>query len=281
MIEMTDVRKQFGDIKAVNGLSLSIEKGEIFGLLGPNGAGKTTLVNLAVGLLKPDAGTITLDGAGRPDDPVARKRIGVATQSLAIYQDLSAEENVRFFGSIYGLKGKELDVQTRRALDFVSLSARSRGKTETFSGGMKRRLNLACAIVHNPELIFLDEPTVGVDPQSRNAIFEQIRGLHEQGKTLVYITHYMEEAELLCDRVGIMDHGSLYALGTVRDLIREHGGKPVVTIKNNGERVSCEAEDPVAKINELQAEQIIGEIDVRYPNLEHVFLNLTGRNLRD
>jgi ABC-2 type transport system ATP-binding protein len=281
MIEMTDVRKQFGDIKAVNGLSLSIEKGEIFGLLGPNGAGKTTLVNLAVGLLKPDAGTITLDGAGRPGDPVARKRIGVATQSLAIYQDLSAEENVRFFGSIYGLKGKELDVQTRRALDFVSLSARSRGKTETFSGGMKRRLNLACAIVHNPELIFLDEPTVGVDPQSRNAIFEQIRGLHEQGKTLVYITHYMEEAELLCDRVGIMDHGSLYALGTVRDLIREHGGKPVVTIKNNGERVSCEAEDPVAKINELQAEQIIGEIDVRYPNLEHVFLNLTGRNLRD
>ncbi|MBN1569690.1 MAG: ABC transporter ATP-binding protein [Acidobacteria bacterium] len=281
MITFKNVCKRFGEIHAVNDLSLSIQRGEIFGLLGPNGAGKTTLVNLAVGLLQLDSGTIELEGGRKPNDPIARKSIGVATQALAIYEDLSAEENVRFFSSVYGLKGTELAQKTHWALEFVSLLERKNSKVASFSGGMKRRLNLACAIVHNPDLIFLDEPTVGVDPQSRNAIFEQIRELHSQGKTLIYITHYMEEAEQLCDRIGIVDHGLLYALGTVQELLKKHGGRPVVTIKHNGNSVSYEAEDPVAKINKLHSERTIGEISVQYPNLERVFLNLTGRNLRD
>lgn len=281
MLTIRDVSKRFGDVQAVNNLSLDIQTGEIFGLLGPNGAGKTTLVNLCVGLLKPDNGTILLKEEGIPSQPESRKQIGVATQALAIYEDLNAEENVRFFGRMYGLRGDILSRQTQWALEFVSLWDRRKDKSGTYSGGMKRRLNLACAIVHDPELIFLDEPTVGVDPQSRNAIFEQINKLHDQGKTLIYITHYMEEAELLCDRIGIVDHGSLHALGTVKDLLNEHGGKPVVNVKRNGDRMSFETDDPVSKLNELKDSGTLGEISVHYPNLERVFLNLTGRNLRD
>ena len=238
LLKITDLRKWFPVrtsffgtlvsrkqlvVHAVDGISFDIKKGEVFGLLGPNGAGKTTTVNMAVGLLEPDAGSIELDGSGQPQQPEARAQIGVAPQTLAIYEDLSGEENLTFFGKIQGLTGKKLKERIAWCLDFVDLSDRRRDRVKTYSGGMKRRLNLAIALIHDPPLLLLDEPTVGVDPQSRNAIFEKIEVMRKEGRTIVYTTHYMEEAQRLCDRVGIIDHGKLLALDTVQGLITTHG----------------------------------------------------------
>jgi ABC-2 type transport system ATP-binding protein len=248
MLTFTNVRKSFGKTVAVDGLSLSVRKGKVFGLLGPNGAGKSTSVSLAVGLLAPDSGTVTIDG-GDPSDPAVRQRIGVAPQALAIYDLLSGDENLRFFGQMYGLSGKALDARVAWCLDFVGLTDRRRDRTGTYSGGMKRRLNLAAALVHDPDLLLLDEPTVGVDPQSRNSIFDSIEALHREGRTIIYTTHYMEEAARLCERVAIIDHGRLLALGTVDELIATHGGEATVVVQG--------------------------------PTLEKVFLNMTGRGLRD
>jgi ABC-2 type transport system ATP-binding protein len=242
------VRKSFGKTVAVDGLSLSVRKGEVLGLLGPNGAGKSTSVSLAVGLLAPDAGTVTIDG-GNPSDPAVRQRIGVAPQALAIYDLLSGEENLRFFGQVYGLSGAALEARVAWCLEFVGLTDRRKDWAGGYSGGMKRRLNLAAALLHDPDLLLLDEPTVGVDPQSRNSIFESIESLHRQGRTVIYTTHYMEEAARLCDRIAIVDHGQLLALGTVDDLIAQHGGEATVVVQG--------------------------------PTLEKVFLNMTGRSLRD
>jgi ABC-2 type transport system ATP-binding protein len=248
MLTFTDVRKSFGKTVAVDALSLSVRKGEVLGLLGPNGAGKSTSVSLAVGLLAPDSGTVTIEG-GNPSDPAVRQRIGVAPQALAIYELLSGEENLRFFGRVYGLSGAALDARVAWCLDFVGLTDRRKDWAGAYSGGMKRRLNLAAALVHDPDLLLLDEPTVGVDPQSRNSIFESIEALQREGRTVIYTTHYMEEAARLCDRIAIVDHGTLLALGTVDDLIAAHGGEATVVVQG--------------------------------PTLEKVFLNLTGRSLRD
>jgi ABC-2 type transport system ATP-binding protein len=248
MLTFTDVRKSFGKTVAVDGLSLSVRKGEVLGLLGPNGAGKSTSVSLAVGLLAPDSGTVTIDG-GNPLDPSVRQRIGVAPQALAIYELLSGEENLRFFGQVYGLSGAALEARVAWCLEFVGLTDRRKDWAGTYSGGMKRRLNLAAALLHDPDLLLLDEPTVGVDPQSRNSIFESIESLHRQGRTVIYTTHYMEEAARLCDRIAIVDHGRLLALGSVDDLISAHGGEATVVVQG--------------------------------PTLEKVFLNMTGRSLRD
>ncbi len=215
MLQIRRVSKSFNKLRALENLSLDVRSGEIFGLLGPNGAGKTTTVNLAIGLLKPETGTINAEGAGSPLDPETRAKIGVAPQALALYEDLSGAENLAFFGKIQGLSGGRLAERVRWCLDFVQLTERRKDRVKAYSGGMKRRLNLAVALIHDPPLLLLDEPTVGVDPQSRNAIFDNILALRQEGKAILYTTHYMEEAQRLCDRVGILDQGKLLALDTV------------------------------------------------------------------
>ena len=281
MIRFEHIRKTFGPIVAVDDLTLEVRQGEVFGLLGPNGAGKTTTINLAVGLLTPDGGTVLLDGVDSPARPKARRKIGVAPQALALYEDLSAEENLAFFGRLYGLSGRTLTQRIAWCLDFVGLTERRRGHAKTYSGGMKRRLNLAIALVHDPLVLLLDEPTVGVDPQSRNAIFDSILALNAEGRTIVYTTHYIEEAQRLCDRVGIMDHGRLLALDTVDDLIAAHGGKSVVTAEGPDGEVRIETDDPLAELARLHALGTLAHYRVDGPDLEVVFLNLTGRHLRD
>ncbi len=282
MLTLKNLHKSFGETVAVDDLSLEIRRGEVFGLLGPNGAGKTTAVNMAIGLLRPDKGSVTLEGAGSPTRPEVRAKIGVAPQGLALYEELSAEENLSFFGKIQGLHGKHLKERVRWTLDFVNLWERRRDRISTYSGGMKRRLNLAVALVHEPELLLLDEPTVGVDAQSRNSIFEKIETMRQEGRTIVYTTHYMEEAQRLCDRVGIMDQGKLLALDTVKGLIAAHGGLSIVSAERaGGEEVRVETDDPVAELVRLQEGGKLLRFSVESPDLEGVFLNLTGRHLRD
>ncbi len=281
MLTLTNVRKHYGSIAAVDGLSLEVHRGEIFGILGPNGAGKTTIVHIAVGLLNPEEGSVSIEGLGAPSLPEVRAHLGVAPQSLSLYDSLTGEQNLRFFGRIYGLSGRRLAQQTAWALDFVALADRRRDPVRTYSGGMKRRLNLAAAVVHDPGLILLDEPTVGVDPQSRNSIFENILDLKQRGRTIVYTTHYMEEAERLCDRVAIVDHGRILALDTVSGLLAAHGGRPALVAEIAGKTIRIETEDPLAELNRLAATGPIGRFWVERVTLEQAFLNLTGRQLRD
>lgn len=281
MLHLEHVRKAFGPIVAVDDLSLDIQRGEVFGLLGPNGAGKTTTVNMTIGLLAPDAGSIDLDGKGSPVRFDVRTNIGVAPQALAIYEELSGEENLSFFGRIQGLSGNALKDRIAWALHFVDLADRRADRVKTYSGGMKRRLNLAVALIHDPQLLLLDEPTVGVDPQSRNAIFEKIEALHREGRTIVYTTHYMEEAQRLCDRVGILDRGKLMALGTVESLIAEHGGRSIVFAETDEGEIRVETDDPLTELTRFQKSGTLKQFRVESPNLEGVFLNLTGRRLRD
>ena len=281
MLRLSRVTKSFGSLVAVDDLSLDIRPGEVFGLLGPNGAGKTTTVNLAVGVLRPDSGSVDIDGAGPPTDPTTRAKIGVAPQSLALYDDLSGDQNLRFFGKLYGLSGAHLRTRVSSSLEFVGLSARRRDRVKTYSGGMKRRLNLAVALLHEPKLLLMDEPTVGVDPQSRNAIFDNILELRRQGCTIVYTTHYMEEAERLCDRVGILDHGKLLALDAVPRLVEKYGGKSILRARNAGGTVSIETDDPITELVRLREEGDLMDFRVDRPDLERVFLSLTGRHLRD
>ncbi len=281
MLRLTNLRKAFGPIVAVDDLSLEIRRGEVFGLLGPNGAGKTTTINMAVGLLPPDRGSVELDGAGTACDPRVRGRIGVAPQSLALYDQLTGEQNVSFFGRLYGLGGRRLADRVSWALEFVGLTERRRSLVRTYSGGMQRRLNLAVALVHDPPLLLLDEPTVGVDPQSRNAIFDRIRKLQQQGRTVVYTTHYMEEAQRLCDRVAIIDRGELLACDTVDGLINAYGGSSVVKVEQADGTHTIETDDPLADLNRLQRRSKLLRFELARPDLERVFLNLTVRHLRD
>ena len=280
MLTFTSVRKRYGNLIAVDGLSLEV-CGEIFGLLGPNGAGKSTTVNLAVGLLTPDEGRITVGESASPADAAARRRIGVAPQALAVYDQLTGRENVEFFGRMYGLSGGILATRVDWALQFVQLADRSADRVVTYSGGMKRRLNLAAALVHDPELLLLDEPTVGVDPQSRNAIFESIETLRAEGRTIIYTTHYMEEAERLCDRVGVIDHGKLLAVDTVAALLATYGGAPTLVLARAGREYRVQTTDPLGELNRLAAVEPVGEFRLERPTLEQVFLHLTGRQLRD
>lgn len=281
MIEFENIKKSFGKTIAVDGISFEVKPHEVFGLLGPNGAGKTTTVNMAVGLVKPDSGTVELSGFGSPKNPKVRAKIGVAPQTLSLYDNLSAQENLECFGKVYGLSAERLQERVAWSLDFVGLFERKNDRVKKFSGGMKRRLNLAMAIVHNPEYLILDEPTVGVDPQSRNAIFENIEQLKKEGCTVIYTTHYMEEAQRLCDRVGIMDRGKLLALDTVDALIRQHGGNStVIAEKADGEQ-TIETQNPIEEILKLQKETELRGFRVLNPSLETVFLSLTGRILRD
>jgi linearmycin/streptolysin S transport system ATP-binding protein len=281
MLTLSDIRKSFGTTVALDGLSLDIPPGEVFGLLGPNGAGKTTTINIAVGLTIQDSGTVTLGQHGQPTDPSARKRVGVAPQSLAIYDELTGFENLSFFAQIHGLDVAKRSQRTKWALDFVNLMDRSNDRVKTYSGGMKRRLNLAIALIHDPPLLLLDEPTVGVDPQSRNAIFDNIEALKRDGKTIVYTTHYMEEAQRLCDRVAIIDQGQVLALDTVDGLINKHGGTSVLHAMRNGETIRVDTDDPISELLRLNQQGRLSHVSIDQPDLEAVFLNLTGRRLRD
>ena len=281
MLTLTDVRKRFGNIIAVDGITLEVRRGEIFGLLGPNGAGKTTTVHMAIGLLAQDEGAVSIEGFGSPVDAEVRRHLGIAPQSISLYDTLTGEQNLRFLGSIYGLSGSGLADRTAWALDFVGLTDRRKHAVRTYSGGMKRRLNLAAAVIHDPELILLDEPTVGVDPQSRNSIFDNILELKRRGRTIVYTTHYMEEAERLCDRVAIVDRGKLLALDTVPGLLTAHGGKPTLVVETSGTLRRIQTANPLEELNRLAASCAIGDFSVERTTLEQVFLNLTGRQLRD
>ena len=281
MLTISHVSKSFGSVAAVSDLSFEIAPGEIFGLLGPNGAGKTTTVKLAVGLLQPDKGRVSLAGLGTPDDPRVRSQIGIAPQMLSIYEDLSGDENLAFFGRLLGLRGRNLSDRVDWALDFVDLGDRRKSAVRTYSGGMKRRLNLAVAVIHKPPLLLLDEPTAGVDPQSRNSIFEKILDLRKSGCTIVYTTHYMEEAQKLCDRVGIMDRGKLLDLGTVEDLTLRHGGKSVLTAEKGERQIRIETDDPIRDLTDFMSQGSLRSFSLERPDLEAVFLNLTGRQLRD
>jgi len=281
MLTFSNVRKTFGRIVAVDGLSLSVRRGELFGLLGPNGAGKSTSVSMAVGMLNPDSGNVTIEGHGNPAEPHVRQAIGVAPQALALYDLLTAQENLQFFGEVYGLGGAKLAERVKWCLDFVGLTDRRDDRVGGYSGGMKRRLNLAAAVIHDPQLLLLDEPTVGVDPQSRNRIFDSIEALHRDGRTIIYTTHYMEEAERLCQRIAIVDAGTLLALGTLSELLAAHGGPPTLIVKSNGSEHRSQVEDPLAELNRIAARSPIDEFQMERPTLEQVFLRLTGRSIRD
>ena len=308
-VELKQVLKRYDTKVTVNHLSLKIEKGEVFGLLGPNGAGKSTTIHMLTGLLPYDQGEILIDGRSVHKHTIdIKKKIGLVPQDLAIYETLTARENVTFFGRLYGLSGKLLRERVEEALDFVGLKDRAGDKPGAYSGGMKRRLNIACAIMHHPELIIMDEPTVGIDPQSRNHIMESIRKLNAMGSTIIYTSHYMEEVEAISTRVGIMDHGQLIACGTKEELLEQLGRdeKMFITVDTLRDSVLVELRQHphILSVEVLgnELEMMLKPTDTVFqdilfilsnhqikpisfkrvePNLETLFLSLTGRTLRD
>jgi ABC-2 type transport system ATP-binding protein len=295
MIDVKNLHKRFGTIVAVDGVSFRIARGESFGLLGPNGAGKSTTLNMIIGIIQPDQGAIQINGRLDPRSIETRRVVGVAPQALALYDELTAVENLRFLGKLYGYSGTKLKARVDWALEFSELTDRCKSRVETYSGGMKRRLNMACALIHEPQVLLLDEPTVGVDPQSRNHIFDRIEQLKAEGRTIIYTTHYMEEAERLCDRVAIMDHGKLLDLGTVDEMVERHGGMSTVECQLTAapENVTLpgtvddgvlqfSSDNPIGEISRLTSEGVqFASLKLTQPGLEGVFLALTGRTLRD
>jgi ABC-2 type transport system ATP-binding protein len=311
ILEVKDLVKKYGDFTAVKGISFDIKEGEIFGLLGPNGAGKTTTISILSTLYAPTSGDATVGGHSVTKEPMAvRNLIGVVPQELALYDDLTARENLVFWGQMYGLSGRTLKRRVDEVLEQIGLADKARNRVKTYSGGMKRRVNIGVGLLHKPSLLFMDEPTVGIDPQSRRAILDSVKALNQQGMTVLYTTHYMEEAEELSDRVGIIDHGELIALGTQAELNRQVGEKDTLILhideNQNGEGLAVavrkiqgvlkaditdhtvaviaqEAEEIMAPVittaNELGVK--IRSVDIQEPNLEAVFLSLTGRALRD
>ncbi|NOV03328.1 ABC transporter ATP-binding protein [Paenibacillus planticolens] len=308
-IQIKNVVKKYSNQISVDHLNLSIQKGEIFGLLGPNGAGKSTTIKMLSGLLKMDGGEMIVDGFSVAKDTLEVKRlIGLVPQELAIFESLSARENVTFFARLYGLRGNLLQSRVKEALEFVGLSDRASDKPKAFSGGMKRRLNIACAIMHHPKLIIMDEPTVGIDPQSRNHILESVKALNRMGSTIIYTSHYMEEVATLSTRVGIMDHGRLIACGTQEELRGKvaQDNKIMLQVANLTDEAVKELRDH-PKIKQVNVQEqalellvgssqaylqdilfILSKHDVKIqslvqvePDLEALFLSLTGRTLRD
>ncbi|WP_099224271.1 ABC transporter ATP-binding protein [Listeria costaricensis] len=309
IVEIRQLVKKFDQTIAVDHLDLTIESGQIFGLLGPNGAGKSTAISIICGLLRPTDGTVRLFGEESNGQNTAHKaRIGLVPQEIALYPDLSAYENVRFFAGLYGLRGEALEQAVQQALKFVGLEEKAKLRPKTFSGGMKRRLNIACAIAHQPSLIIMDEPTVGIDPQSRNYILASIRRLNQEGATIIYTSHYMEEVEELCDQIAIIDQGRVIAEGSKEALIglvtdvketiitvanaekvdKEAllaiRGTVAVQMEENTIRLTTKAE--INQLNDMLAYLLAHDIEIltveqQNLNLETVFLNLTGRLLRD
>jgi ABC-2 type transport system ATP-binding protein len=281
MLRCEGLRKSYGDREAVKCVSFSIAAGECYGLLGPNGAGKTTTISMLCGLIVPDHGDVAVDGftGGTLE---AKAAVGYVPQDLALYPDLSAVENLTFFGQLYGLGGKELQGRIGETLELVGLADRGKDRIGTYSGGMKRRANMAAGLLHRPKLLVLDEPTVGVDPQSRNAILETVSRL---GIAVLYTTHYMEEAARLCDRIGIIDDGLLIADGTAESLIGTYGGQDKVHLSCDGALELTTEHGPavlsaVVAVATKHGVELTG-VEVRTANLEDVFLSLTGKELRD
>ena len=305
MLTIRNLTKRYGSIAALDDVSLSLHEGEFFGLLGPNGAGKTTLMSLVAGIRPADGGEIFLEGEKFQHNRIEQRlQLGFVPQTLALYDELSGEENLRLFGRLYGLSGSLLRERVEEALLAAQLQDRRRDRVQTYSGGMRRRLNVVAAILHRPKLLLCDEPTVGVDPQSRNAIFEFVQKLNDEGMTIVYSTHYMEEATRLCSRIGIIDHGKLLALGTLDELLVELPFAEQIRIVRNetvtaqlgalakfGEIAETEeafvltARDGLRLSDFFTAVEDLG-LSYRYfsvtrPTLENVFLHLTGKTLRD
>jgi len=236
---------------------------------------------MAVGLLDPDEGVVDVDGRGSPRNPEVRRLLGVAPQSIALYDALTPEENLRFFGRVQGLSGKVLRDRVEWALSFAALADRRRDRSGDLSGGMKRRLNLAAALVHDPSLLLLDEPTVGVDPQSRNAILDRVMELRTADRAVVYTTHYMDEAARICDRIAIVDAGRVLALGTTAELLSRHGGEPTLVVVRDGAERRIATRDPAGELSRILAAGRVDDFRVERADLEAVFLHLTGRRLRD
>jgi ABC-2 type transport system ATP-binding protein len=309
VLEANGLQKRFGDIEAVRGVSFRIEPGETYGLLGPNGAGKTTSISMVSGLLQRDAGEVRINGAPMTTSTLGPKAdVGLVPQDLAIYPDLTARENLRFFGRLYGMRGPELARRADEVLEVIGLTDRGNDRADEFSGGMKRRLNIGIGLFHQPKLLILDEPTVGVDPQSRNAILESVEHLSAEGMAVLYTTHYMEEAERLCDRVGIIDQGEIKAEGTRRELVQMVGQLDRIRVTASGGNDGAVAgirdlpgvsevtqADGVVEILAADAGQVLASalgiltshgvgvstVAVEEPDLEAVFLHLTGKALRD
>lgn len=309
MIDLKELVKNYPNTKAVDGVSLTIRQGEIYGLLGPNGAGKSTTIGMISTLVKPTAGEIIVKGQDLSQHPhVVKQLIGLVPQEIALYPTLTAGENLNFWGKMYGLSGEELRKRKKAVLETVGLADREKTAINTFSGGMKRRINIAVGLINEPEILIMDEPTVGVDPQSRNHILETVKELNRQGMTVLYTSHYMEEVEYLCDRIGIMDHGKLIAEGTKEELVQLVGDNSKVKIQAKGLSETIIAElkalpqvadislsedqlDVLTPNGEVLLPELIQRLvkhgckveamQVVEPDLESVFLHLTGRALRD
>ena len=311
ILEVRNLVKKYAELTAVKGISFDIQQGEIFSLLGPNGAGKTTTISVLSTLYVPTSGDAVIGGFSVTKEPMAvREIIGVVPQELALYEDLNARENLVFWGQMYNLSGRNLKIRVDEVLEQIGLTDRANDRVKTYSGGMKRRVNIGVGLLHKPRLLFMDEPTVGIDPQSRRAILDSVKELNHQGMTVLYTTHYMEEAQELSNRVGIIDHGELIALGTQAELTRQVGENEALILHvAEGENpqpladalrlmegvlradvsdhsvtvIVPEAEDflapAITKANELEVK--IRSVDMHEPNLEAVFLHLTGRALRD
>jgi ABC-2 type transport system ATP-binding protein len=306
-LEVRDLVKHYGTTKALDGVRFEVRQGEVFGLLGPNGAGKTTLLSIVSCLLPASAGEVCLEGhALTPRDREVRRQIGIVPQELAVYGELSARENLRFLGELYGLRDPQLCLRVAEVLQAIGLEDKADDRVSTFSGGMKRRLNLGAGLVHSPRLLLLDEPTVGVDPQSRNHIFEEVRRLNAAGVTIVYTSHYMEEVQALCSRIGIMDQGRLVACDTLAallqllpGLIRFRVSKLTPTLREAVKSIpECRLIERGSGKLELECADVKGALlrlvsalqdypgrlealEIEESNLERVFLSLTGRALRD
>jgi ABC-2 type transport system ATP-binding protein len=309
MLEVRNLRKQFGKRIAVNNVSFQVHQGDAFGLLGPNGAGKSTTISLIAGLLSADGGEVSLHGHTLSKNPrYVKQRIGLVPQSIALYEELTARENLEFWGTIYGVTGSRLKDNVNWCLEVAGLKDHARQVVSKFSGGMKRRLNIAVGMIHRPELLIMDEPTVGIDPQSRKHILETVKRLNREGMTVIYTSHYMEEVQYLCTRLAIMDHGQMIAYGDLDDVRQLAGSLTTVHMEVSG--------DPTSVVDELRrdmafkAVQCTGStvvfqctdagqgvsravaslsryglqpvrIEIEEPNLETAFLHLTGRQLRD
>lgn len=308
-LQIEDIKKKFKEVEAVKGISFSIEKGQVFGLLGPNGAGKSTTISMISTLLKPDSGDILFEGESIKKSPSKiQKKLGVVPQEIALYEALTCYDNLHFWGSAYGLKGAKLKERIEAVSELIGLSDRMKKPVKTFSGGMKRRLNIGVALLHEPDLLIMDEPTVGIDPQSRNHILDTVLKLNEKGMTIFYTSHYMEEVEKLCNKVCIMDEGAIVAQGTVEELIqlvpknrvfklefKEITEELVENIKRISGVETVYTKDRILTIDSNKGERLLNDIlevtnslhmsmesvDIQKTNLETVFLHLTGKALRD
>ena len=308
LLSVQGLSKSFGTLRAVDNVSFAVHAGELYGLLGPNGAGKTTTLSIIAGLLRPDAGEVIMDGVRLKDDSArARRYLGVVPQELAIYEELSARENLEFWGRLAGLSAREARIRAAELLEALALADRAREPVKTFSGGMKRRVNLGCALLHRPRLLLLDEPTVGIDPQARASLLGFVRGLQRDGTAILYTTHYLEEAETLCQRIGILDHGRLLAEGTLEQLQQRLGGDRLFVLEGDlGDAApdtwpgfaarfrviqrtarqlvvaARDTRDPAEYLRDLLALPVrVENVTLKRPNLNDVFLQLTGRDLRE